>query len=185
MGSTRVASRYAKSLIELAKEKNHLEQVSADMELLVKIAGENPQFAKVMNNPIIGHDKKQSILNALFKGRVDDLTFSLFSIITRKNRETHLVEIGKEFIHQYRLLQGIELAEITTTFPLTDSLREDFRRLIAKTEKRKVALQEKIDKNIIGGYILKIGDRQVDESIKAKLQKLKSKFKDNPYISKL
>ena len=185
MGSTRVASRYAKSLIELAKEKNNLEKVSEDIKLLVNIADQNPLFSKVMNNPIIGHDKKQSILSALFKGRVNDLTFSLFTLITKKNREANLIEIGKEYLNQYRLLQGIELAEITTTFPLTDNLKSEFKTLISKTENKKIELRERIDKNILGGYILKIGDRQVDESIRAKLQKIKSKFKENPYISKL
>jgi len=185
MASSRVASRYARSLIGLAKGKSLLPQVAEDMTLVAKIASENPLFAKVMANPIIGHDKKLGILNSIFKGRVNDLSFSLFSIITTKNRETHLVSIAQAFLDQYREMQGIEVAEVTTTFPLTDSIKADFLNMISKKEHKKIELREKVDKDILGGYVLKIGDRQIDESIKSKLLKLKSKFKDNPYISKL
>jgi len=185
MAESRVSGRYAKSLVDLAKEINVLDNVAEDMRFFVKVASENRELMRVMQNPIITSDKKLSIIEALFKGRVNDVTLSLFAIVIKKNRESLLFDIAQEFIGIERNIKGIKVAEITTTFPLSDNIREDFREMIFRNENtKKVEIKEKIDKNILGGYILKIGDRQIDESVLSKLQKLKNKFKDNSYISK-
>ena len=184
MNESRVASRYAKSLLDLAQEKGLLEQVNQDIELFSKICKENPELVRVFKNPIIDHSKKLAILDSLLKGRVNDMTLAMLKIISQKNREAYLYFIAKEFTLQYRVLKGIITAEVKTTFPLTDGQRTSFINLIAGSTHAKVELQETIDADIIGGYVLNIGDRQIDESIKRKIQKLKTKFKDNPYISK-
>lgn len=185
MHESRVASRYAKSLLDLAQEKGILEQVQKDMAMFSKLCQENPELARAFKNPIIDHSKKLAILDSLLKGRVNDMTLAFFKIISQKNREAYLFHIAKEFLRQYRVYKGIESAEVVTTFPLTDAQRTSFVNLIAGATGKKVELQEKINDEIIGGYILNIGDRQIDESIKSKIQKLKTKFKENPYISKL
>jgi F-type H+-transporting ATPase subunit delta len=184
MHEYRVASRYAKSLLDLAQEKGVLEQVEQDMVFFAKTCDENPMLVTILKNPIITHDKKLGVLSSLLKGRVNDLTYSMFYLISRKNRESYLYYIAKDFISQYKVFKGIETAEVTTTFPLTDAQRTSFVNLIANSTGKKVELTEKIDQSIIGGFVLKISDRQVDQSVKSKLQKLKTKFKDNPYISK-
>lgn len=185
MQESRVASRYAKSLLDLAHEKGVLEQVHKDMGMFYELCKANPELARVFKNPIITHEKKLAILDSLLKGRVNDMTLAIFKIISRKNREAYLYFIAKEFIHQYRVFKGIESAEVITTFPLTDAQRTSFVNLIAGATGKKVELKESINGEIIGGYVLNIGDRQIDESIKSKIQKLKTKFKENPYISKL
>lgn len=184
MNENRVASRYAKSLLEFAQEKGQLEQVEKDMEFFNRLCEENPSLVRTFRNPIISHDKKLAVLDKLLKGRVNDLTFSMLGIISRKSREEYLPFVAKEFIRQYRLVKGIETAEVVTTFPLTDAQRTSFINLIANSTGKKVELKEKIDQDIIGGFVLKIGDRMVDQSVKSKLQKLRTKFKDNSYIPK-
>jgi F-type H+-transporting ATPase subunit delta len=184
MNESRVASRYAKSLLDLAHEKGVLDEVQKDMALFTRICDANPELARVLKNPIIDHSKKLAIVNSLLKGRVNDMTLAMFKIISQKNREAYLYFIAKEFTRQFRQFKGIESAEVITTFPLTDAQRTSFVNLIAGATGKKVELQEKLNSDIIGGYILNIGDRQIDESIKSKIQKLKIKFKDNPYISK-
>ncbi len=185
MAETRVASRYAKSLIELAQERGILEQVNEDMVMFLQTAEENPQFASLLKNPIINHAKKLSVLNALFKSRVNDLTYSFFEIITRKNREKLLVDIAREAHLQYNAINHIQNATVTTPFPLTDDLRADFKALVMRKTGMKAELKEKVDPSLIGGYILKIGDRQIDDSVRSRLNSLKLKFSDNPYIAKL
>jgi F-type H+-transporting ATPase subunit delta len=185
MHESRVARPYAKSLLELAQEKGRLDEVKKDMALFVQICIDNHAFVSVMKNPIIPHDKKQNILDTLFKGRVSDLTMSMFKILTRKNREAYLYDIAKAFTEQYNVFKGIEIAEVTTTYPLTEDQKKNFVNMVSQRDGKKVDLKEIIDETIIGGYILKVGDKQVDESIKTKLQRLKSEFKENPYISKL
>ncbi|HEY8400783.1 MAG TPA: ATP synthase F1 subunit delta [Cytophagaceae bacterium] len=184
MHESRVASRYAKSLLELAKEQNVLDAVFADMELFTKVGEENPQLVRILKNPIITQDKKLGILTGLFKGKVHNLTLSIFDIITRKGREGYLFFIAKDFIAQYRALKGITTAEVVTSYTLTPEQRNSFIKIVQDATNNKVELIEKVDSDIIGGYILKIGDKQIDETIKSKLNRLKNKFTDNSYIAK-
>jgi F-type H+-transporting ATPase subunit delta len=185
MHETRVARPYAKSLLELAEEKGELEEVNKDMSLFVEVAQANNQFQNMLKNPIISHDKKQAVLDTIFKGRVSDMSLAMFRIITHKNREAFLYDIAKEFTSQYKAFKGISTAEVTTTYPLTQDQKNTFINMVAKKENKKVELLEKVDESILGGFVLKVGDIQVDESIKSKLHRLKNKFKDNSYISKL
>lgn len=183
MSQYRVASRYAKSLLELANDKGVLEEVHNDMLLLSKVCEDNRDFALMLKNPIVKHDKKRSILFALFKGKVNDVTLAIFDILTRKNRENVLPAIANEFENQYNKYKGIEVAQITTTVELDDALRTEFEKIVSQiSDKKTVKLEEKIDKELIGGYLLRVGDRQLDDSILRKINELKLKFSQNPYI---
>ncbi|MFN3403820.1 MAG: ATP synthase F1 subunit delta [Cytophagaceae bacterium] len=185
MHESRVAAPYAKSLLVLAKEQGVLEDVQKDMEGFVAVCENNKQLVRILKNPIVGHDKKLAILKSLFGGKVNKLTMSMFEIITRKNREAYLFEITKEFIKQYRIVKGIESAVVTTAVPLTDDQRKSFVNLVSGVSGKKVNLTEVVNEEIIGGFVLRVGqDRQVDESIKTKLSRIRNKFKDNPFISK-
>jgi len=184
MHQSRIASPYAKSLLLFAGERGVLEQVKNDMNLFIKVCSENHILLHVFKNPIISQDKKEKILTSLFKGRFNDMTLSLFKIINRKNRDAYLLDIALEFEHQYKALKGIQEAEVTSAYTLTTEQKQAFVGMVENISGKKAELKEKIDESIIGGFILRIEDRQVDESIKSKLEKLKSNFKDNSYISK-
>lgn len=185
MSEFRVATRYAKSLLVLAQEKGVLEQVHSDMQLFDKVGKENKGFVLMLKNPIINHDKKLSILKALFKGRVNDLTFAIFEIIVKKHREGILHSVAKEFHNLYNEIKGINKADITTVIPLTEQLRAQFKEIIKTKFGKEAELNEKVDPSLIGGYILQVGDNQIDESIKGKLQALKREFSYNPYIKEI
>jgi F-type H+-transporting ATPase subunit delta len=169
-----VAARYAKSLIELAKEKNVLEVVFEDMKLFKDTADKNRGLMLALQSPVVRHEKKLAILKALFKERVDPVSYSIFTIITKKNRESILDAIAEEFITAYNLYQGIQKATVITTTPLTDELRKQFINIVAGSSTAKtVQLEEKIDPNLIGGYVLRVDDRQHDASIRSRLNELK------------
>lgn len=182
MTDNRVATRYAKSLIELAIEKGVVEKVHDDMLMFSKICQSNRDFLLMLKNPIISHDKKRKILYKLFEGKVDPSTLAIFDIITRKNREFHLPAIAEEFVDQYRTYKGIEKAVVTTPFPLTDALRAEFKKMVAEQTGNSVELVEKVDKDLIGGFVLKIGDRLMDNSVQHKLKSLSYEFDDDSYI---
>jgi F-type H+-transporting ATPase subunit delta len=184
MQDTIVASRYAKSVLTLAKEQNVVDFLVHDMALFAKVCEENHALVSTLKSPIIKHDKKLTILKKLFEGKVNPITLSLFEIISRKNREEYLPGIAKEFGVQYREMKSILSGTVTTSFPINDDLRNQFKAIVTKAYGKEVELAEKVDKEIIGGFILKVGDRQIDDSIKSKLQKLKNKFKDNSYVAK-
>ena len=183
MIDTRVASRYAKSLLELAIEKDIVDKVHQDMVSFSALCKSNREFVLMLKNPIISHDKKKKILYSIFEGKVDSSTLAIFDVITRKNRENYLPAIAEEFDHQYKAYRGISEAVITTPFPLTDPLRKRFEQMVLeKTGKKEVALEEKVDESLIGGYILKISDQQIDDSIKSKLIALAYEFGDDSYV---
>lgn len=186
MNESRVASRYAKSLLDLSVEKQVVESVVKDMELFSAICEETPQLARVLKNPIISHEKKTAILESLLKGKVHAMTMAFFGIITKKNRENYLYFIAVEFLKQYRKYKGIEMAEVVTTYPLSDDQRSTFKGIVKDISgSNSVLLKEIVDESIIGGFVLKLEDRQIDQSLRAKLTRLRINFKDNTYIAKI
>jgi F-type H+-transporting ATPase subunit delta len=183
MAQLRAASRYVKSLLGLAVEKDVLEQVHNDMLLFSKVVAENRDFVLMLNSPIIKHDKKRDILEILFKSKVNPLTMSILDIVTRKNREPLLPAIAREFHNAYNEYKGICKATITTAIPLDPKLRMEFEGMVKKlSDKKQVELIEKIDLTMIGGFVLNVGDRQIDASLKNKLKALKVQFSQNPYV---
>jgi F-type H+-transporting ATPase subunit delta len=186
MADLRVASRYVKSLLSLAVEQGVLDEVYADMQLFTKVSEENRAFALMLKNPIIKHSKKKEVLEKLFKGKVNKLTMAIFNIITLKHREPILISIAKEFHNAYNTYKNIGKASVTTAFPLDESLRAELNK-IAKglTDRANIELTEVVDKDIIGGFVLNVGDKQIDASVKHKLDALKVKFSQNFYIKEL
>ncbi len=183
MADLRVASRYVKSLLGLAVEQNAVEQVNNDMNLFAATVDQSKEFTLMLQSPIIPHDKKKAILEKLFKGKVHPLTMAIIDILTKKNREPLLPAIAKEFHNAYNEYKGIGKATITTTVPMDAALREEIKSIVKKlSSKKDVELIEKVDKDLVGGFILNVGDRQIDTSIKNRLSALKLKFQENPYI---
>lgn len=182
MSDIKVASRYSKSLLDLAVEKGVLEEVQNDMQAFSQVCKQNRDFYLMLKNPIIQHSKKLKILNEIFSGKFHEMSMSIFKLITRKQRENHLPDIARQFQIQYNVHKGIESAQVTTTIPLTDELRASFTNVVKKITGKKVELEEKINEHILGGFVLKIGDRQIDDSLSGKLTELKLKFNHNPYV---
>lgn len=182
MSDFRVASRYAKSLLELSEEQGALEEVHSDMMLFNSICESNRDFVLMLRNPIVTHQMKLEVLTRIFEKRIHSLTMSIFTIITRKNRESILPSIAKSFHHQYNVVKGITQAEVTTVTPLDDELREEFIKSVKEITGNEVELIENTEDDIIGGYRLKIGDQQIDDTIKSKIDLLKLSFKQNPYL---
>lgn len=182
MSEYRIASRYAKSLLDLADEQGVLEDVNKDMLLFSQLVEENRDFLLLLKSPVVAHDKKLKVLKQVFEGRVNSLTLGIFDIITRKHREAFLPAIAKEFHHQYNTKRSIAEATVTTTFPIDQKLRGEFEAVVKKISGKQVELKEIVDESLIGGFILKIGDRQIDDSINSRLKALKLEFSKNPYV---
>ncbi len=173
MSESIVAYRYAKALIDLAKEQNVLKEVNTDMALFEQVCKENDHFTAVMASPIVRHDKKKAILKNLFKDKVNHVSFSIFDILTAKNREKLILPITKEFQKLYDLQFGVQQIKVSSAEKLTDAQRNELIQIVATNSKKQIVLEEKIDADLIGGYVLTIGDTQIDTSIKKKLNNLK------------
>jgi F-type H+-transporting ATPase subunit delta len=183
MANSRVASRYIKSLLELAVEEKALDAVHADMQLFARACAESDDLTRMLRSPVIPHEKKRVILEKVLKGKVHKLTLSIVDILTRKNREPLLPEIAAEFHRAYNVYKGIGNATVTTSVAMDAATRKKIEDMVRKlSDKTAIELDEKVDKELIGGFVLNVGDKQIDASIKSKLKALKVKFSENPYI---
>ncbi|WP_295767784.1 ATP synthase F1 subunit delta [uncultured Mucilaginibacter sp.] len=176
MSEITVASRYAKSLIDLAEEKNNLEAIKQDMTFFVETLKANTQLQAVLRNPIISHDKKLKVLQGIFSGKVDVATDAFFKIMVDKSRAELLYPTAGEFINQYNLKKNIVTATVTSATALSEANRLQIINEVKALAGGEVILKEKVDPALIGGFVLKVGDRQIDTSVATSLKNLKKDF---------
>ena len=175
--SSKAASRYAKSLIDLSIEQNSLEEMRNDMVLFEYVVDKNNELEAILKNPIVPLDKKSGILSDVFGTKVHKITQSFLKLVVNKGRAGILFETSKQFIHQYNLIKGIVTAEVKSAIALTEDNRKEIISLVKKElGANEVIVKEKLDDKLIGGFILKVGDKQFDASIASGLNKLKREF---------
>ena len=179
MSEIQVASRYAKSLIDLSEEQNTLEAVRKDIELFLKTCRENPQLQAILKNPIVGLDKKANIMDGLFGGKLNEMILSFFRIVIRKGRSEILYATAKEFINQYNILKNVVKATVTSASPLSKENISHIEDVVKQATKGEVVLTTHVDPDLIGGFILKVGDKQFDTSLSSKLKKIRKEFEQN------
>ena len=184
MLQTKVAKRYAKSLLDLSKERGEMEAIAADMKLLASVCEQNHDLAVLLSSPIIKGDKKFSILKKVFAGKMSDLSIAFFDIITRKGRESQLEAIAREYLRIHKEYKGIQTAIVTSAIGLDDELRAKVYRIIKESLKSEIELEERVDKSLIGGFVLRVGDKQYDASISNDIRQLKQLMIDSSYVRK-
>jgi F-type H+-transporting ATPase subunit delta len=186
MLNPRVASRYAKSLLDLAVEKGQLEQVHGDMLYLQQLTKESRDFLNLLRSPVVKADSKTRAINAVTAGKVNPITTAFIQLMVAKTREAVLPEIITSFVSQYKDLKGIKTVKLTTAVPVSDALKNE---IVAQVKKsggyENLELQEVIDPSIIGGFVLQAGDQLIDASISYDLKNISRQFENNDFIYKV
>ena len=182
MKGTRASVRFAKALIDLANEQNSMEKVYADMHLINNTCKANHDLAVLLKSPIVKTDKKESILKAIFSGKISKVTELFLLLLTAKKREALLESIAESFVEQYKVKKKILTAVITTASGLDEDLRKKVLEIVKKSANSEVELIEKTNDTLIGGFVLQVGDKRVDASIAKQVKKLALSFNENPYI---
>ena len=184
--SSRVAGRYAKSLIDLAIEQGKLQTVVGDVEQLAA-AVKNRDLYLLLQSPIIGSDKKVSIMKAIFGNSFDATTMGFVNLCITKGREGLLPDIATELLAEYKKMQGITTVKVTTATPLSTEALEAIReKLLGSSDTAKnVEIETLVNPELIGGYVVEFGDKLYDASVSSKLAALKKEFKGNLYESKI
>lgn len=177
MSVTRIASRYAKSLLDLAVEQKKLDKVLEDIKVFQEYL-KNRDLYLMFKSPIVNITKKQAVVKALFEGKLDTLVLSFFGIILRKNREMYLPEIAEEFINQYKVMNEITTATLVTATEMSAESIEKIRKALLESDvtAKKLELHTEINPDLLGGFVIKIGDKLYDASISHKLDQLKKQF---------
>lgn len=183
MPNPRLAARYAKALLDLSVEQGKLENVFTDMQWLDRVCKTNRDFANLLRSPIIKEQAKIKVIDGIAKGNISDLTKSFLILLVSKNREANLSEITTAFIQQYKQHKNIHTAILTTAAPVSDSVKNN---IIEKVKKESgyenIELVEKVNPDIIGGFVLELGDKMVDASIAYDLKAISKQFKSNDFV---
>lgn len=184
MSVSRIASRYAKSLLDLSIEQGSLDTVLANVEHF-QASLKNRDLFLLVKSPIVNTDKKADIFKALFGDKYDKLTSSFLNIILKKGREAYLPDIANSFVDQYRAHKGITTVKITTASPLSDAKLEEIKAKLLASDitDKEINLETAVDPELIGGFVLNIGDKLYNASVAHKLDSLRKTFKDNSYIA--
>ena len=186
MNNPRLAARYAKSLLDLAKEQDKVSEVFTDVSLMYRMIKAYPDLAALLKSPVINSDKKENVLQAIFAEKVNPMTYLFIRLLLRKTRESNLQEILKAFIQQYNIFKEIHQVKITTAVPVSPAVQEDIiARVIAGTRLKNIELEAVVNPALIGGFKLELEDRLVDASILRDLNDVKKQFASNEYIQKL
>lgn len=181
-----VAYRYARSLMGLALEQGSLAEVQADMRTVVATCEADRELQVVLKSPVIKGDAKDRILGRVFAGRVGPITARFMSIMVRKGREAMLPQVAWAFDELRKEHEGVVTVHVTSAITLDDASRGKVRDLAAARHPGKsITLSEKVDPDLIGGVIIRIGDEQLDGSVSRRLGDLRRKFSENPYIPEI
>ncbi|MEY4111103.1 MAG: hypothetical protein RLZZ46_1458 [Bacteroidota bacterium] len=180
MKGSRVASRYAKSLFLQAKSEGLLEKIKTDAEFLSQYCRER-SFRSFLISPVIKAVKKEQIFSSLFEGAVDRQTLDFLKFLARHRRESVLPEICQAFLRIYNIDKGITEVSLVTAIAVNDEMEKQLSKLLSGIVKGEVKMKQSIDPSIIGGFILKIGDRMIDASVSSQLAQAKINLSKNVY----
>jgi F-type H+-transporting ATPase subunit delta len=186
MQNPRLAGRYAKSLIDLAKERNELETVYQDILFLQEVCNNSREFVSLMKSPVIDTDKKEKVFAAVTKGRISELTASFHHLLIRKGREANFPQIIQAFISQYNKFKGIYILKLTTAGPVSEALKQEIISQVQRqTPMKNIELKTEVQEDLIGGFVLEMGDTLVDASIAYDLKAIRKQFLNNDFIYKI
>ena len=172
---SRAAIRYAKAILDIAQTSGKADAVNNDMKSIVTAVAESTELKDFLSSPVIKMDVKKSALSEIFSN-VQKETNSLFHLLFENKRFEILEAIATEYIRLFDESNGIEVAKVTTAFPITPELETKVLAKIAEFSNKKITIENIVDPTIIGGFILRVGDQQYNASVANKLSELKREF---------
>ena len=172
---SRAAIRYAKAILDIAQTSGKAEAVNNDMKSIVTAVTESTELKDFLSSPVIKMEVKKSAISEIFSN-VQAETQSLFNLLFENKRYEILESIAVQFTKLYDVSNGVEVAKVTTAFPITAELETKVLAKIAEFSKNKITIENIVDPSIIGGFILRVGDQQYNASVAGKLSELKREF---------
>lgn len=181
MKQTRAAIRYAKALLNLSIDMNKADEVNENMIAISSTIEDTKDLQIMLNSPVIKASAKKDALLAIF-GDLNNISKGLINQLVENKRLAILENIAKKYTIIYDHYKGTQVAKVTSAIPLTDELKEKVLAKVKEIVGKKVTLENIVDPSIIGGFILKVGDKQYDASILGKMNNLRREFDDNLYV---
>jgi F-type H+-transporting ATPase subunit delta len=185
MQNPRLATRYAKSIIDLSVEQNQLEAVYNDMKLVTAVCKSNADFVAVLRSPIIKADTKGKILTATIAPKVGKITAAFITLLINKGRESNLPEIAQAFVEQYNTIKGIRKVKITTATAISDETKNAIVANISNANNQQLEIETSVNEALIGGFLLETEGNLVDATVLRDLKDIGKQFLNNDYIHKI
>ena len=165
-----VSKTYGDALFDLALEKGTMDTVYEEILALKQVFGENPELGKLLAHPKISREEKITVIENIFKGKVSDDVLGFLVIIVEKDRFAELDSVLDYFVTRVKEYKGIGTVLVTSALPVTESQKKRIEeKLLATTDYKSVEIEYKVDPALIGGIVIRIGDRVVDGSVATKL----------------
>lgn len=172
-----ISKTYGDALFELAVEKNKVDVLFGEIGQLKEVLSENDEFGRLMNHPKIIKEEKIQVAKNVFEGRISDELLGFITIIISKDRYKDIDAILDYFIAEVKRYKGIGVATVTTAVPLKEEqCKKIEQKLLDTTQYTTMEMHYDLDKSLIGGMVVRIGDRVVDSSIKTKLNELQKEL---------
>ena len=178
MSTGKIAVRYAKALFLSAKEQNVLDPVRDDMELLLEATSKIEDIKQLLESPILDSGKKSIALSEIFKSRVSGLSLDFINLATRNKREEYLPGMARYYIQLYKEEKGIQVATVSSAVGMDQESSDQIREMIKEAFKTEIELQQEIKKDLIGGFVLRVENKQLDASVKGKLARIKKELQE-------
>lgn len=179
MRTSKVAKRYAQGLLNFTQETGNTTSVFGEMKDLVNTIEKSKDLQSFFNSPIIELKKKMTVADEIFKS-FSPVTRNLIQLVIRHGREGQLSNIGQEFVNKVEDMNGVQRITLTSATPLSE---ENIKNILKSTtlvnHDNQFDVTSIINPDILGGYILRVGDQQIDASVKSKLSRLNKEFQLN------
>jgi F-type H+-transporting ATPase subunit delta len=176
MASSRIASRYSKSLFDLAIQENKIEQIKADMHLIDSMCKSSADLIILLKNPIVKAEDKKAIMLKLIN-ETDKSTQDFILLLIDKKREEELPYIASQFISSYNQMKGISQATVVSAVPLSDKNLSQMQSYVEQLlNQSDIQLQNEVDPRIIGGVIVKYEDKLLDKSVSKELREIRKQL---------
>ncbi len=178
--SSRAATRYAKAILQKASEDNTQAVVFGDMQSVYDTIQGSRELQVALQSPVIKAEDKKKVLMTIFNSQ-SELTHSLINILIQNKRVSILSEVTKSYMELYNEQHGVKVASVITAVPLSEEMEEKvMAKVKALTGSEHVSLNNQIDPEILGGFVLRVGDIQYDASIINQFRNLRKEF-NNQY----
>ena len=168
-----VSKVYGDALFEAAREAGRMDDMYEEVLELQKLLQANEELQKMMENPKVIREDKENVIETVFRGRISDEIVELMKLMIAKGRYSNIESVVDYFIGLVKEEKKIGIAYVTTAVDLTDGQKDEIvRRLLETTRYESFEMNYAVDASLIGGMVIRIGDRVVDSSIKTKLYEL-------------
>jgi F-type H+-transporting ATPase subunit delta len=175
-GATAAARIYAETLLELALDKNALDRMAGEVEILRAALRETPHLRAFLTSPRIEAAKKRAALRAALRDRLSEETLRFLEVVIDRDRQELLPEILQAFAARVSELRNEQLLEVASAIPLDEPLRERVRETFARATGRRIVLRERVDPELMGGMVAQIDDTRIDGSVRARLEGLRTRM---------